>query len=621
MKKAVSIILCAVLLAVSIFAFSGCTPAEKLSYDVVLITDGGTVTDKSYNQSAWSGVLDFANEAGLTSRYYQPVLENGVLTLESALSYIDLSVKSGAKYIVLPTDVFEVAAYEGAQKYADVSFLLLDGTPKNQDGEAAALDNLMSVTFNGLQSGFLAGYNAVISGHQKLGYFGADNDGSRNYGAGYIQGAAYAADKFGIPVVMDYADFDSPSLDYDYSFTITANYKKIEDVKEKTFKINVVNGIGSGVYTEGSNVTLIADPAPEGKVFDKWETKSDTEGVRDSKVNLSTKTKTTSNLLVEKCDATITAVYKDADYPTAPVIIMNADNTEVYSTQYHDAGGRCEIIAPVAPSGMVFDHWEDLQTYKDVESAIYGGFPNGIDDVNAKDTWIDVGKLGRTLLPVYVKSAVPTFNVTVVTGEGGDGESTGSGAYITGDKVSLSAALPKDGYIFYNWSNVDNYGYGAGVSMDNEYYPETSFTMVNRYQSVVETMYDEGVSVIYAGGNKEGDVVGAAVWNYSFNVYGIGSELSQAGWHNYFSSSVKDFAAAVKYCLKDFKGGMQIVGDCSNGCITMSYVAEDNAESYNEVYAALADGSINLKSVKAGDDVSAVLNSKCLTLDYWVVEK
>lgn len=613
MKKAVSIILCAVLLAASVFTLSGCTPAEELSYDVVLITNGDTVTDGSYNQSAWSGVTAFAEEAGLSSRYYQPVSNGGEVSLESALSYIDLAVSSGAKYIVLPTAAFEVVALEAAQKYADVSFLLLDGTPKTQEGEAATAANLMSVTFNELQSGFLAGYNAVISGHQKLGYFGADTDESRNYGAGYIQGAAYAADQFGIPVVIDYADFDSSALDYDYSFTITANYKKIEDVKEKTFKINVVNGIGSGVYTEGSNVTLIADPAPDGKVFDKWETKSDTEGVRDSKVNLSTKKKTTTNLLVEKCDATITAVYKDADDTTWPVVVMNADNTEAYSTQ-NITPGRCEIIAPVAPAGMVFDHWENAINL-DYDLTLF------IDDVNAKDTWIEVGKGGETLLPVYVKSDVPTFNVTVVTGEGGDGESTGSGAYLEGDTVKLSAALPKDGYIFYNWSNVDNYGYGAGISMDNEYYPETSFAMVNRYQAVIETMYDEGVTVIYAGGNPQGDIISGATWNYSYNVYGIGSELSQSSWRNYFTSSVKDFAAAVKYCFNDFKGGTQIVGDCSNGCISMSYVAEDNAESYNEAYAALADGTIALKSVKAGEDVSTVLSSKCLTLDYWVVEK
>ena len=393
MKKTVSIILCVALLAVSAFAFSGCTAAEELSYDVVLITDGGTVTDGSYNQSAWNGVSEFAEEAGLTCRYYQPILDGGSVTLESALSYVDLAVKSGAKYIVLPTDVYEVTAYEAAVKYPDVSFLLLDGAPKTQDGATARASNLMSVTFDGLQSGFLAGYNAVISGNHKIGYFGSNTEESRKYGAGYIQGAAYAADEFGIPVVLDYADYDSASLDYDYSFTITANYKSIDEINEDVFKINVVNGIGSGTYTEGSNVTLIADPAPEGMVFDKWEVKSDTEGVKDSKVNLSTKTKTTTNLLVEKCDATITAVYKEAGEDTYQVVVGNGEGlSSLYSSVYVPAGSSCEVIAPVAESGMVFDHWE---FFGDVD----------IDDIYAKDTWVHVGNEMINLTPIYVKSA------------------------------------------------------------------------------------------------------------------------------------------------------------------------------------------------------------------------
>ena len=42
----------------------------------------------------------------------------------------------------------------------------------------------------------------------------------------------------------------------------------------------------------------------EGKVFDKWVVKSDTEGVKDSKVNISSDKKSSMNLLVEKCDCT-----------------------------------------------------------------------------------------------------------------------------------------------------------------------------------------------------------------------------------------------------------------------------------------------------------------------------
>ena len=608
MRKVVSILLCAVMAIGCAFAFAGCTPAEKLSYDVVLITDGGTVSDGSYNQSAWAGVSEFAESADMTSRYYQPVLdESGIVSAESAMSYVDLAVKSGAKYIVLPTAAYENAAYEGAEKYADVKFILIDGAPKAENGEAAKADNLMSVSFDDLQSGFLAGYNAVISGNQKLGYFGENTEKSRAYGSGYIQGAAYAADSKGIPITVDYADYDSPQLNYSYSFTVKANYKKISEIDEDVFKINVVNGTGSGVYTEGSNVTLTADPAPEGKVFDRWEVKSDTEGVKDSKVNLSTKTKPSTNLLVEKCDATITAAYKDAEDTLYPVTVMNAGGGE-YTKQFAASGASLEVIAPAAAFGTVFDHWNINSDDEGV-----------IDDLNAKDTWVHIGEAGLTLEPVYVKSVSPTFDVTVVTGEGGEGESSGSGAYQMGDRVSLSAALPKDGYIFYNWSNADEDGYGAGISMENEYYPITSFEMVNRYKAVVEKMYNKGVSIVYAGGNTQGDVVSDATWSYNFPVAAIGSEIWQSGWTNYYSSSVKDYAAAVKACLNDFKGGESIVGNCANKCVAMSYVDEKLADDYNAVYAALGDGKIAVKpAVSVGSDVSGAYPSKCLTVNYWI---
>ena len=148
MKKFISIFLCVTLLAASALAFSGCTGAKELNYSVVLITDGGTVNDGAYNESAWKGVSEYAEEAGLTYRYYQPVLEDDKLNNDTVLSYIDLAVQSGAQYIVMPTSALEVAAYEGAQKHNDVKFILVDGMPHTAESdEAVRADNLMCVTF------------------------------------------------------------------------------------------------------------------------------------------------------------------------------------------------------------------------------------------------------------------------------------------------------------------------------------------------------------------------------------------------------------------------------------------------------------------------------------------
>ena len=233
MKRILSAFMCAALIAVSLFAFAGCSKSEQADYKIVMITDGGNVADGAYNQSAWNGVKAFAEEAGVSYRYYQPkVQENEKLSLETAEQYIDLAVKKGAEYIILPSDVFEVAVYDKAPLYNNVKFILVDGTPHPQEDDTDAyIDNVMCISFNSLQSGFLAGYEAVLSGNTKLGYLGSvKSKTSSLYGAGFVQGAQYAADQLGIPVSMDYAEYDSPILDYDYTVTLTANYEKLEDL-------------------------------------------------------------------------------------------------------------------------------------------------------------------------------------------------------------------------------------------------------------------------------------------------------------------------------------------------------------------------------------------------------
>ena len=216
----------------------------------------------------------------MSARYYQPVLdENGELTSDNVDKYVKLAQDNGAKYVILPGEKFEVIAYEIANTYPEINFVLVDGIPHSaSDKTDHFVKNVMCVSFDNLQSGYLAGYIAVKTGNTQLGYFGQYNSkNSANYGAGFAQGAAAAADELGIPVTLDWADYDSPLLSYDYSFTLTACYKKISEVKGKdTYTVKVENGIGSGTYTDGSNVTVTADPAPKGKVFDKWEVKSNT---------------------------------------------------------------------------------------------------------------------------------------------------------------------------------------------------------------------------------------------------------------------------------------------------------------------------------------------------------
>lgn len=615
MKKAISILMCVALIACSIFAMSGCTKQDEIKSDIVLITDGGNINDGSYNKSAWEGISQYAADNAMTCRYYQPALdENGELTTAMVEKYVELASKNAAQFIVLPGEKLAVAAYEIAPQYPAIKFILLDATPHAEnDPIDHYVPNVMSVTFDACEAGFLAGYISVITGNTKLGYIGEfASKNSANYGAGYVQGAACAADQLGVPVTLDWADYDSPLLDYNYSITLTACYDKIENAKKATFKVVVENGTGTGVYTDGSNVTITANEAPEGQTFDRWDIKSNTNGVSDKKVNVSSKTKSSMNLLVEKCDCTLTAVYKDIEGTTYPVKVLTADGTDVYSTQSIAQDGSCDISAPVAPVNMVFDHWDT-------------SIPDSVEDINSPYTKAFVTNQELTVKPVYTESAIPTFNLTVETGEGGDGDSIGSGSYLAGDWVTVSAAAPKDGYMFSHWENKDIYGNGTGISMENEYYWNTSFEMVDRYAAIVEEMYDNGVTMMFAGGNSKFESMYTAKGNYDFplNAIAAGTDHKDS-----YSAIISNYGEAVKDCLESFEGGQILVSTCATDGLYATYVSDDESiqAEYDAVYKALADGTIKPINAQegAGYDFCKVfhdrVDTKCLTLNGWFLE-
>ena len=120
------------------------------------------------------------------------------------------------------------------------------------------------------------------------------------------------------------------------------------------------------------------------------------------------------NLLVEKCDCTITATYKDAEGKQYGVNVLTADGKGTYSQQFVAENSSVDVTAPAPTTAYtVFDHWETND-----ESAV--------EDINANSTKVNVTDKDVKLTPVYKQVDTPTFEVKVVTGEGGNGESTGA---------------------------------------------------------------------------------------------------------------------------------------------------------------------------------------------------
>jgi len=172
------------------------TAVEGTTYELALITDAGTIDDKSFNQGAWEGLKQYAEENDITYKYYQPAEVSDAAYLET----IGLAVEGGAKLIVCPGYLFEPAIYDAQYLYPDTMFIILDGEPHTADYATYAIEpNVNAIYFAEQQVGFLAGYASVKEGYTKLGFMGGMAvPAVVRYGYGYIAGAEYAAEELGI---------------------------------------------------------------------------------------------------------------------------------------------------------------------------------------------------------------------------------------------------------------------------------------------------------------------------------------------------------------------------------------------------------------------------------------
>ena len=206
MKKILAIILL-VAMAFSMVACSGGTttpdtdtttaPAvDDNTAELAMITDIGTIDDKSFNQGTWEGLKKYAEENSISHKYYKPTEK----TTDAYLSAIDLAVKGGAKVIITPGFLFEEPIYIAQDIYPDVKFILIDGNPHNADySDFRTGDNSVGILFAEEQAGFLAGYAAVKDGYTKLGFLGGMAvPAVVRFGYGFVQGAETAAKEMNI---------------------------------------------------------------------------------------------------------------------------------------------------------------------------------------------------------------------------------------------------------------------------------------------------------------------------------------------------------------------------------------------------------------------------------------
>lgn len=195
MKKKVLSLLLAATMVIGLTA-CGTTDSKKETgkYELALITDVGTIDDKSFNQGSWEGLLKYAEEKEITYKYYKPAEKSD----QACLDAIALAVKGGAKVIVVPGFLFTTPIGIAQDKYPEVKFVFIDGAPE-VDKKIVVGENVHSIFFAEEQAGYLAGYAAVKDGYTKLGFMGGIAvPAVVRFGYGYVQGADDAAKEMGI---------------------------------------------------------------------------------------------------------------------------------------------------------------------------------------------------------------------------------------------------------------------------------------------------------------------------------------------------------------------------------------------------------------------------------------
>lgn len=238
--------------------------------------------------------------------------------------------------------------------------------------------------------------------------------------------------------------------------------------KDKKFELNVVNGTGSGSFTQGTVVTIKADAPPAGKVFWKWEALVGSPYIQNWLED-------TTEVIIKQADVKIEAVYKDATPITPPGPAKYALKIDggIGSGEY---GENSEVIIKAhAPElGKEFDKWELVSG-----DAV-------IEDVNSAITKVTTKAMAANVRAVYKESSVPApilkFDLIVKNG-------TGSGNYKENEVVSIQANAPVAGMEFDRWKTNS-----GKVTFDNYKSINTTVTILDS-NAEIEALYKKIVPV------------------------------------------------------------------------------------------------------------------------------
>ncbi len=248
MKKTF-IILLMVLLSFS-FILTGCSKKaeeKKTTLKVGMVTDSGTIDDKSFNQGTWEGILKAEKDLGIATKYLKPV----GTTEADYLKEIGNLYDAGFKFIITPGFKFETTIFQAQDKYSDAKFVLIDGAPHNADYSVFnTASNTVSIFFAEHESGFLAGAAASLQIKTgEMGFIGGmEIPPVQKFNWGFQQGVNYANKNLGTDIVLN-----AENIIYQGTFSdVAAGQQLAAQMFDKGLKavFCAAGGVGVGAINE-----------------------------------------------------------------------------------------------------------------------------------------------------------------------------------------------------------------------------------------------------------------------------------------------------------------------------------------------------------------------------------
>ncbi len=242
MKKSLVVLFSTVLVLGGVLAGCGSqkTASKKATHTAALVTDGGGIDDKSFNQSAWEGLEKWGASHDLKKGV------NGYNYAQSSSDadfFPNINKLIKAKYQTIFAIGYKLdnAVSQSAKNNPNVNFAIIDSNVKNRK-------NVASVNFKTEQSSFLAGVAAAkTTKTNKVGFVGGiDSAVVKTFEAGFKQGVK--AVNPAITVDVKYAG-SFTKADVGQSLA-TAMYNNGADVI-----YHAAGGTGAGVFTAAKNIS------------------------------------------------------------------------------------------------------------------------------------------------------------------------------------------------------------------------------------------------------------------------------------------------------------------------------------------------------------------------------